>query len=250
MADNDVVTDPVETPPVEDAIEESKVEKKAAPPVDADDADEIAQARNFYKLLKNPATAAQTIKVLANSYGIKISGDETPKQEVAKIKSIKALVKEGLGDEYSFMSERLGDILENIFERERQGTESRIHEVATTQAVREAENAFEWLKGKYEDADTYEDSIATLIDQIPIGKDTSAKEHLEMLYDIAKSRSTRKSSAKKLADKIKQNSSDPDLKLRNGKTRSVDEKSASKGRVMDLDESLSEAAKALENVRT
>lgn len=216
---------------------EVKEDSKSPQSPEGIDPEELEQARNLYKVLKDPRTAKAAVKLLADEHGLIPSKDDSPKVEAKKIRSIKAIVKERLGDEYAFLSDKLGDVFEEALGTERERFEARLSEVSTKSAIQEAEAAFDKLAKNYDDFSQYEDTISSLMDRIP-NKDMSAYEYLETLYDIAKSRDVRGRSSKKLAAKLQRNSTDPDVKL-GGKTNAAEVKSPA--RVMSIDDALAEA---------
>jgi antirestriction protein len=220
--------------PAPSTTEGSKSEKA---PVEEIDPEELAQAKNLYKVLKDPRTAKAAIKMLADEHGLIPTQKDTPKQEERKIKSIKSIVKEKLGDEYAFLSDKLGDVFEEALGTERERYEARLSEVSTKSALQEAEAAFDKLAKNYDDFSQYEDAISGLMDRIP-NKDMSAYEYLETLYDIAKSRDVRGKGSRKLAEKIQRNSTDPAVRLA-GKTTAREVKTPA--RVMSIDDALAEA---------
>jgi len=228
---------PVETSEVKEPSEETK-----SPEQTKDEIAEAAQALNLFKLLKNPTSAKAIIRTLAEEHGIVLTGKETPKQEDRKVRSIKGLVKEKLGDEYAFIADKLGDVFEEALATERESLNEKFNEINAKSAEKEAEAAFEWLQNEHEDANNYEQVIVTLMEEVPPGN-MSAKKYLETLYIIAKGREGKAASSKKLAQKITRNSTDPDVKL-SGKTRSSDAPvKSTKG--MTIDEALAEATAAI-----
>jgi len=226
-----------EITPVAEETTETPVESKA-PEQTKDEIAEAAQALNLFKLLKNPTSAKAIIRTLAEEHGIVLTGKETPKQEDRKVRSIKGLVKEKLGDEYAFIADKLGDVFEEALAEERATLNARFDDLNAKNAEKEAEAAFEWLQNEHEDANNYEQVIVTLMEEVPPGN-MGAKKYLETLYIIAKGREGKAASSKKLAQKITRNSTDPDVKL-SGKTRSSDVPvKSTKG--MSIDDALSEA---------
>ena len=239
MADEIPVETPSEeTPAVAEETTETLAAAKESEETSKAEAAEAAQALNLFKLLKNPTSAKAIIRTLAEEHGIVLTGKETPKQETQKVRSIKGLVKEKLGDEYAFIADKLGDVFEEALATERESLNEKFNEINAKSAEKEAEAAFEWLQNEHDDANNYEQVIVTLMEEVPPGN-MSAKKYLETLYIIAKGREGKAASSKKLAQKITRNSTDPDVKL-SGKTRSSDVPvKSTKG--MSIDDALSEA---------
>lgn len=74
-------------------------------------AEELNQAKSLFKLLNNKDTALSTLETLVKASGLDLTkATVAEKKEVAK--TIKDIVKDGLGDEYQFLNERLADVIE------------------------------------------------------------------------------------------------------------------------------------------
>ncbi len=217
-----------------------EVEDKKAKP--DEDVNEIEQARNLYRLLKNPTSAKAIIRTLAEEHGLTFDKKDSPKAEDKKVRTIKSLVKDQLGEEYGFLAEKLGNIFEEALASERENIETKFRDISLKSAEREATEAFDYLQNKYDDAKNYENDIVALMEKIPNGE-MSAKEYLETLYDVVKAKENRTKGTKKLAEKINRNSSDPEVKL-SGKTRSGDvQVKSTKG--MSIDDALADAVASI-----
>lgn len=77
-------------------------------------AEELVHAKNLFKLLSNDKTALTTLKTLASQAGIELKDVETKKDEKVAAKTIKDRIKEGLGDDYKFLGEKLGTVIETV----------------------------------------------------------------------------------------------------------------------------------------
>ena len=76
--------------------------------------DETQVAKDHFKALKDPEAAKTVIETLAKSVGIKIAEIETKKEEKAAIKSIKDTVIAELGEDYKFLADKLGEVMEKV----------------------------------------------------------------------------------------------------------------------------------------
>lgn len=91
----------------DDADEDDEKEKELS-------AEELIHAKNLFKLLNSKETGVNTLKSLAASAGLKIEEITTKKEETAAVKTIKDRIREGLGDDYKFLGDKLGTILESV----------------------------------------------------------------------------------------------------------------------------------------
>lgn len=104
---------------------EEKVEKKDKKDKKDDDDDEeeelskedLLQATQLFKVLNNPETALQGLELLVKAAGLTL-GETTKKEEKEIKKTVKDVVKAKLGSKYEFLSEDLGDLLQELFDTE------------------------------------------------------------------------------------------------------------------------------------
>src|ERR1700677_4473413 len=89
---------------------------------------EVKEGRNLYKLLKDKNQRTNVIRILAQQVGLLDA--QTPKEVKQATKDLKTLVKEKLGKEYEFLSDKLGDVLESVLEAERAKIDERLGLVA------------------------------------------------------------------------------------------------------------------------
>jgi len=109
-------------------------------------AEELIHAKNLFKLLNNEKTAVGTLKTLANAAGVELKDVETKKEVNVAAKTIKDKIREGLGDDYKFLGEKLGAVIESVLAdaikdqtkdiREKQENDAK---AATMNAVKDAQ---------------------------------------------------------------------------------------------------------------
>lgn len=78
------------------------------------DEDEEAKAKELYKALKDPNAAPHVIRSMAAAAGIKLSDVETKQDVKVATKTIKELIKEEMGEEYKFLGDKLGTVIEKV----------------------------------------------------------------------------------------------------------------------------------------
>ena len=103
----------------EETKPEEKSEEKTSEEVTEVKSDELSEdetqvAKDLFKALKDPEAAKIVIETLAKSAGIKIAEIETKKEEKAAIKSIKDTVIAELGEDYKFLADKLGSVMEKV----------------------------------------------------------------------------------------------------------------------------------------
>ncbi len=76
------------------------------------DPEEINKAVQLYKALNDPQSGPKILKILAQEAGLLNTSNVTEQKKIEK--SIKEVLKESLGVEYQFLSDRIGDALEKI----------------------------------------------------------------------------------------------------------------------------------------
>lgn len=77
-------------------------------------AEEALHAKNLFKLLTNDKTSAATLKTLVMQAGLELKDIETKAETKIAAKTIKERIREGLGDDYKFLGEKLGTVIESV----------------------------------------------------------------------------------------------------------------------------------------
>lgn len=203
MPDTEEVLDPVEE--VEELPEE--VDGGDPPQEEQETLSDAEQkeAKNLYKLLKDKSQQKNVIRVLAQQAGLL---DAETKAEVKEAKKdLKALVKEKLGPEYAFLSDKLGDMMEAVLQEERKTVTEHLTKVQSNEVERETSTALERLSRETKgESAKFEDRMIQLMDRIKPSDNLSVYEYLKDLYTLASAgKSTARASAQ-IADKIRRNS--------------------------------------------
>lgn len=214
--------DPLETTDEEVEIVDPSDTGDKDPDTDSDEADDVdleedadlseedvKQSKNLFRLLKDPQTRANTLRILATKEGI-LKEDAPPQtqREVDKAqKSIKELVKEKFGKDYAFISDIFGETLQLAFEQEREYTRAQLNTVQIREVEREASSALEKLSRETKGESTkFMPAMTKLMDSIKPSKDLSQLEYFRHLYTIASSGKRIASTKAQLDDKIRRNS--------------------------------------------
>lgn len=228
-----------ETESSEESEGEEKPKKaKAAKEEDVDDEDEVSsQDKNLLALLKNPRTAPILIKALAEQHGFVLGETSTKKIE----KTIKDEMKEALGDEWAFLAEKIGPVIEK---RVRQAEEKVEAELGSTE-TKQTRKAFDRAETKFfndnPNAKLLRKKMSNLAVKYPPPEDVDPEEYFTDLYTLAAGRKTSITDAieKKRQKRIRDNQDQDDLDTRSSP------KAKSSAKRMSLEDSIANAAKSI-----
>ncbi len=199
----------------EEQVEESQEETEEVPEESDFSADEAVEAKNLYKALKNPQTAAAVVAALAQQAGLLPKAGDAPltkREEAAAKRETIDIVKDALGPEYSFLADKLGKIFDEVVQQTEQKSEQRFAEIQQSNVEREVVASYEALaKETKGESKKFETRMAQLSEEIPIGN-MNVKTYMQRLYTLASNE--RKSSPQKVADQIRRNASDAPARLR------------------------------------
>jgi len=203
----------------EEVSESEEVEETSSETPDLTE-EQLLESKNLYKALNGPQANA-IIAALAAQAGLLPKPGETSltKSETAEARrDTLQIVKDALGPEYSFLSDKLGKIFDEIAKEQKAENDARFAEIQATQVEREVTTAYEKLAVETKgESKKFEARMAQLSEEVPIGS-MNVKTYMQRLYAIASSE--RRSSPQKVADQIRKNANDiPNrLKSSNGPT--------------------------------
>ena len=199
---------------------EVEVEAEAEPTSEELSDPELTEAKNLYKLLKNKESAAPIIAALAQQIGLLKPENlpETRKETREAVKTVKDMVIEGLGDEYKFMSSKLGDVIEKVLETKIQEARQEQIQYAERQEQKELLSEVEKVRSKLNnetkgDFDRLEPRILELMNQFEPSATQDVESYIRGIYTIATAGRSRAIAQKNLSDKIKRNSNDAASRL-------------------------------------
>jgi len=179
----------LETPEQEPEEEQEEAPKQSA---------EEREALELLRALKDPSRSSAVIEHLARQAGLLRDGEKPTKAEEKEIKrSFKDVAKKHLGEDFQVLSEKLGEILEEVLAEKDKEFESKLHEIER----RRAEQSFmaEFNQFLTEKAVTDEEAgkMMELMDEIAPGKTASMQKYLDRLLSL-----TRGSQADKVKSEI------------------------------------------------
>lgn len=210
---------------------------------------EAIEAKRLYNALKDPKAAPMILAALAQNMGLTLNQPKTEKQEQKDVKSVQALLKEGLGKEYEFLADRLGPAIEKVLDQEREQLNERFvaqekHRIEM-QVISSTDKLLKDTKG---DSKKYETRMTTLAEEIPIGN-MSMDTYIRRLYNVAKSEAGgRTVNNQRNNDRIRQNANNASERLRGTSTR-VEPQTKIPDKKMNLRESVNFALDTLANAK-
>ena len=241
----------VEDAPVVEDTPDTDDEPSGDDPAEEDELDELslAEAKKLYKALKDPTQTVNVVTALAGQLGL-LSGKEAPvtKTEVKEAKKdVKAILKDALGSEYSFLSDRIGNALDQIFEQERENQQQKINNLSDLQVERDSLAEMSALSRETKGESTkVEAQMVELAKKLLPGPGMTIKEYLHILYNQVTAGKQVGTIKRQVDDKIRRNANDVTSRLRTGGGHR-DSGSFDPNKKYNLRESVSIAVKTLEN---
>lgn len=232
-------TTETETPETE-TEETSETESESSG--DELDPEQLAEAQNLYKALRNPQTAGPLVAALAQQAGLHLSAHPTEREEKKVTKGILDLVQEEFGDEYKFLAPKFAKALEKAFDLHTQTQEAKFEEVRAQQVENQVDVAFGKLARETKgDSKKLESRMVALSGEIPIGNQNVEK-YVRRLYAIAASEN-QKPSTRQMTDRILRNATDAPGRLKGAQGG---QETAVPGKKMSLTDAVKWAQKQIE----
>ena len=182
---------------------------------------DLVQAKNLFKLLKDPSTQVDVLKIMARQAGI-LSDKKIPETsgEVKQVKrDIVDVLKTNLGPEYSFIADKLGNALKEVLKDAQDETMEHVSQLQLKSIKHESDNALEKLAQETKGLSRgFESQMANLMDKVKPTDNLSTYEYLKMLYQVASSGRSTASAKAQIADRIKRNSGNAAERLQGART--------------------------------
>lgn len=174
-------------------------------------ADQLKEAASLYKLLSDPVTQKDALRVLATQAGI-ISGDkppETKKEATTAAKKTLEILENALGTELKWLAPKLATAFDEMREQDRESTKKELDTLKQGQVAKEVDQAYELLARETKgESRKFESKMVGLADKLYPAPGMSVQEYVRHLYTIASASGEQKSAKMRLAEKINKNSKD------------------------------------------
>lgn len=172
-----------ETPGEETLVEETKTETSKEEKVTPPDTTEQEMALSLFRALKDPTKAADVIRVMAREAGLL----ETPTEKKEAAKTIEEVIKEGLGEEYDFLADKLAPVIKAAVELSTKDLRESTEAAAQEREAAKIDAAINSVMGKYAGADKLENAVFKLMDDILPAPNQKVEVYIERLLKIASS---------------------------------------------------------------
>ncbi len=227
MADETVKTDEVVDETTDEVVDDETTtttdgETVDETPVAEDDLpeEETKEAKALFKLLKDPSTQKETLRVLAERAGL-LKSDTSPKQQEKTVKTILSILEEDLGDNLKFIAPQLAKSLEKILEQERQTQTERFTQLEADRVSNSVEIAKDKLSRETKgDSGKLWPKMESLSDKIKPAEGSSPYEYLKILYTLASADGQKSTIKREVNDKINKNAKDVGSRLQTSSTAS------------------------------
>ncbi len=195
-----------------------------------DDPEEVKEALNLFRGLKDPKKSTGILKYLATEAGLLTAdGDVSKKGENASDDKILKTLQKHLG-EYKWIAPQFAGALKELLEEQKTEIEGKFGELSVREQQRDIGNAIGELTSQYKDFKLYHPKIVKLMDEITCGDNTPPKVYLTKLYKLAKAEAgdTKDASNNGRGDKLKKNATDATARLSSSGGKDDEHKKASK----------------------
>lgn len=231
-----------ETEDKEETEEEEETESDDEPSKDDEiDEAELKEAKNLYKLLKDPATSKGVLEILAKKAGILDEPSTSKKETTEKVESIQEILREALGKEMAWMADKLAPAIEKIVGKSESAVSERLQAQQQEKITEQTNAAIERLaKETKGDSKKLETQMSALANQYLPGKDTKPYDYLRGLYNMATAARTVNKTKANVADKINRNAANVADRLTPNAGTDVTPKPGKKGLSSAIDQAMAE----------
>jgi len=172
--------------------EEKKEEETEAEEGDEGDLEEedLIKAKDLYKVLQDPNAAPHVIRAMATAAGIKLGDVETKQDVKVATKSISELIKEEMGDEYKFLGDKLGKVIEKVLTTYVTAETDKVkNEIATDRAEKQRESLgiiLDEVFSNYTNIDDkFQKKVYELVKEIPPKAGSDPKQYFTRMVNLA-----------------------------------------------------------------
>lgn len=153
----------------------------------SEDEQETLEALTFFRALKDPSKSKLIIENLAVQAGLLKPGQQVTKTQEAEIKrDFKAIAKKHLGEDFSFLSEKLGAIIEEVLAEKDNEYSQKLMEIERRNAERQFTADYNQFLDENKVTDEEAGIMMKLADEITPAPNTSIKTYLRRLLNLAR----------------------------------------------------------------
>jgi len=194
-----------------------------------DDPEEVKEALNLFRGLKDPTKSTGILKYLATEAGLLgKDGDLTSKGEKATDDKILKTLEKHLG-EYKWIAPKFAGALKELLDGQKEEMETKFGELSQRDQQREVNNAIGELAKEFKDFKLYHPKIVKLMDEVTCGENTPPKVYLTKLYRLAKAEAgDTKDGTSDKANRLKKNVQDATARLSSSGGKDDEHKKSSK----------------------
>lgn len=203
---------------VETSTEEGETEEEGeeAETTNDDDLDEegIKNAKELYKMLRNPATAKGVVEILAKQNGLLKDTPATPKETAENKKALKEIFKDALGEKYKFLGDELGPAIDAVLKAQENAFNERLSRSESQTLENNVRTEMDKLaRDTKNESRKLENKMAELSEKYPHTGKGPLREYIRDLYDLATAQSGKSKTNANIADKIRRNAGDAPSRL-------------------------------------
>jgi hypothetical protein len=243
---DEVLDETAEETPTEETSDD---ENEESPDEEVLDEASLKEAKDLYKALKDPTKALSVVSSLAGQLGLLQGQKQAPetKTEIKEAKKdIKEIFKQALGTEYSFLSDRLGNAIDQVFEQERADRQAEIATLSNQQIQRDSLAAMNALATRTKgESVKFEKQMVEMAKKILPAPGVTITEYLDLLYTSVTAGKTTSQVKRDVNDKIRRNANDVTGRLRSGGSAEKDNVGFDPNKKYSLKESVALAAKQI-----
>lgn len=187
--------------------------EKEVPKEEKEDEEEVqldartTKALQLLDLLEDPEKGYKVIEKMARNVGL-FKEDLTPKEEKVAVNKFKQLAKEKLGEEYDFLSDKIGDLLEAVVGNTAEESKAIREELETMKRERaeaEVANTYNTFVKTEKVTEAEAAQIEKLTQEFQPGKNTKIEDYLGKLLKMVRTENAEKASKVRNVQKIQEN---------------------------------------------
>lgn len=167
-----------EAPVSESPVEQPEVKEEIEPEVDP----RTVQALQLLDALENPKSATAVIQNLMKQAGIQ--APETRREEQKAVRTVKDIIRDKLGPDFEFLSEKLGDALEEAMSNETQRVRDELLALEQQRSQRELVNDYNKFLSENKVDDAEAGALSKLVDEFPPSGNIPLEKYLGRLLKM------------------------------------------------------------------